>query len=159
MKVRIKKLREDAVIPTYAHDTDAGMDLTATSKSYDADGNVVYGTGLAMEIPDGYVGLIFPRSSIARKHTTLTNAVGVIDSGYRGEIMAKFKPTLHYHSGFIATGINPNNDEYKVGDRIAQIIILPYPKVEFKLSDNLDDSDRGTGGYGSTNKKKADKDK
>lgn len=159
MKVKIKKLADNAVIPAYAHNADAGLDLVATSKAYDADGNVVYGTGLAMEIPDGYVGLVFPRSSIARKHTTLTNAVGVIDSGYRGEIMAKFKPTLHYHNGFIATGINPNKDEYEVGDRIAQIIILPYPKIEFEMSDTLNDSDRGTGGYGSTNKKKTNKDK
>ena len=91
LKVKIKKLNEDAVTPTYCQDGDAGMDLVATSKSFDTDGNVVYGTGLAFEIPKGYVGLIFPRSSNAKQQLLLSNSVGVIDSGYRGEVMLKFK--------------------------------------------------------------------
>lgn len=80
MKVKIKKLNENAVIPSYSKQGDAGMDLVATSKIFDKYGNVEYGTGLAMEIPEGHVGLIFPRSSISKKDLALTNAVGVIDS-------------------------------------------------------------------------------
>lgn len=80
MKVKVKKMNEKAVIPTYAKDGDAGMDLTATSKSFDEYGNVVYGTGLAFEIPKGYVGLLFPRSSNAKTELFLTNSVGVLDS-------------------------------------------------------------------------------
>ena len=89
LKVKIKRLSDNAVIPTYAHATDAGMDLVATSKTIDEYGNVVYGTGIALEIPNGYVGLVFPRSSNSKKHLLLTNSVGVIDSGYRGEVTFK----------------------------------------------------------------------
>lgn len=137
MKVKIKKLKPNAVIPAYAHTTDAGMDLTATSIEWDSDGNVVYGTGLAFEIPEGYVGLLFPRSSNAKKDLILTNSVGVLDSGYRAEVFFKFKPIKE-------GGI------YTIGDRIGQLIILPYPKIEFEEAGELSDSDRGMGGYGST---------
>lgn len=136
MKVRIKKLDVNAVLPAYAHDTDAGMDLTAVSKTYDANGNIVYGTGLAFEIPEGYMGLLFPRSSNSKQDLRLTNSVGVIDSGYRGEVTFKFRPD------------GPHS--YEVGDRVGQIIIMPYPKIEFEEVESLSDSDRGTGGYGST---------
>lgn len=143
MKVRFKKLNEKAVMPTKAHTTDAGFDLTATSREVDEEnGNVVYGTGIAVEIPEGYVGLVFPRSSICKKDLALSNAVGVIDAGYRGEIMAKFKSTLPASEEFI--------EVYEVGDRIAQLIILPYPEVEFVEADSLSGSERGEGGYGST---------
>lgn len=80
LKVKIKKLNENAVIPAYSQYGDAGMDLTATSKSHDDNGNTCYGTGLSFEIPDGYVGLLFPRSSNAKKDLLLSNSVGVIDS-------------------------------------------------------------------------------
>ena len=80
LKVKIKKLNENAVIPTYAKYGDAGMDLVATSKYYDDNGNIVYGTGLAFEIPKGYVGLLFPRSSNSKQQLLLSNSVGVIDS-------------------------------------------------------------------------------
>ena len=96
MEVKIKKLCETAVIPSYAKPGDAGMDLVATSRIFDKYGNVEYGTGLAMEIPEGYVGLIFARSSVCKKDLALSNCVGIIDSGYRGEIKFKFKPTLAY---------------------------------------------------------------
>ena len=89
MIVKIKKLSELAVIPAYGKPGDAGMDLTCTSVELDANGNYVYRTGLAIEIPKGFVGLLFPRSSNANKSLMLTNSVGVIDSGYRGEIMFK----------------------------------------------------------------------
>lgn len=143
MEIKIKKLHEGAVIPTYAHATDAGMDLVAVTMKHDSDGNIVYGSGLAFEIPEGYVGLLFPRSSNAKKQLLLSNCVGVIDSGYRGEVMCKFKKLSHFCT---------TDQCYSVGERFAQIIILPYPKVTFVLADDLADSDRGNGGYGSTGK-------
>ena len=164
MVVKIKKVTESAVLPTKAHATDAGYDLYADSKSVDEYGNAVYGTGIAAEIPKGYVGLVFPRSSIAKKDLLLSNSVGVIDSGYRGEIMAKFKPThisanpikfwwqLCVKRGNVINidTLSIHREEYKLGERIAQLIIIPYPEVEFELATELSDSDRGTGGYGSS---------
>jgi dUTP pyrophosphatase len=139
MEVKIKKLTPNAVIPSYAKAGDAGMDLTATRMWFE-DNNVCYGTGLAFEIPEGYVGLLFPRSSNAKKDLLLSNSVGVLDSGYRGEVTFKFRQT----SG-IAT-------VYEVGDRIGQIIILPYPVIEFKEVEELSETERGDGGYGSSGK-------
>lgn len=155
LEVKIKKLYEDAVVPSYAHESDAGLDLTATSKSYDEHGNVVYGTSLAFAIPTGYVGLLFPRSSVSKKDLSLANSVGVIDSGYLGEIIFKFKCTLvlkpHYHAVNIMEGGIPHlQEEYNIGDKIGQIIIMPIPKVTLSLVDDLGDSERGTGGFGST---------
>lgn len=141
LNVKVRKLREDAVLPAKAHPTDAGFDLVATSKETDENEKVVYGTGLAFEIPEGHVGLLFPRSSISKKALFLTNSVGVIDSGYRGEVMFKFARTCPYE-GY----------DYNVGDRIGQLIIMPYPDVVFEESDTLSDSERGTGGYGSSGK-------
>lgn len=137
LNIKIKKLHKDAVIPTKAHATDAGCDLYATSCHYD-NGLIIYGTGIAVEIPEGYVGFVFPRSSIANTNLTLSNSVGVIDSGYRGEVMAKFR--------------KGGTRGYNVGDRIAQLIILPYPEVVFEEAEELSESDRGTGGYGSSGK-------
>lgn len=140
MEIKIKKLRDDAVIPTKAYPTDAGFDLTAVWSGWNNDTKVFeYGFGLSFEIPEGYVGLIFPRSSIFRKDLFLTNCVGVIDSGYRGEVTAKFKST---------TGRIP--DSYSVGERVAQMIIMPIPQVTFVEVKELSDTDRGSGGYGST---------
>ena len=150
MEVRIKKLHPDAVIPKYAKAGDAGLDLTAVTKSYDRDGNIVYGTGLAFEIPDGYVGLVFPRSSLSSLDITLSNCVGVIDSGYRGEVTAKFKPAMLFNRE--QRPIILNNRIYEVVERVAQIIIIPYPKIEFIESDELSETERGTGGYGSSGK-------
>ena len=153
MKVKIKKLYEDSILPTKAHATDAGYDLYAHSKSYDDDGNVVYGSGVAMEIPQGYVGLVFPRSSNAKKNLILSNSVGVIDSGYRGEISFKFKfapisnaQTQEQYLSFAYS------KRYEIGERIGQIIIVPYPEIEFVEVDELSDSERGDGGYGSSGK-------
>lgn len=145
MKVNVKKLDSSAVLPTYARHGDAGMDLTATSKSYDEHGNVVYGTSLAFEIPTGFVGLLFPRSSNTKKDLILGNSVGVLDSGYRGEVMFKFRPVMP-----LERDIEFGPREHNVGDRIGQIIIMPYPQVEFNLVDELSSSDRGVGGFGST---------
>lgn len=147
LKVRIKRLSENAVMPKYAKPGDAGMDLVATSRSFDEMGNVVYGTGLAFEIPEGYVGLIFPRSSLSKYDIALSNHVAVIDSGYRGEVVMKFKPT-----STIWKNMGGTNAHYNVGDRICQIIIVPYPAVEFEEVDELSETERGAGGYGSTGK-------
>ena len=138
MKVKVMKLDAGAKIPKYAKPGDAGMDLYAVSQKFDNHGNYVFGTGLAIEIPQGYVGLIFPRSSISKTAHSLRNAVGVIDSGYRGELIFKFD-------------INTiNSPVYEIGDRIGQIIILPYPKIEFEEAWELSKTERGKGGYGST---------
>lgn len=146
MKVKIKKLNSDAIIPKYAKEGDAGLDLVATSKSKDAAGNVVYGTGIALEIPKGYVGLLFPRSSISKYALDLSNAVGVIDSGYRGEVTCKFKPT----PCFSEIDLDKYLVEYNIGDKICQLIIMPYPSVELEEVAELSETERGSGGFGST---------
>ena len=134
MKVKIKKLRERAIIPKDAKPGDAGIDLSAADRSVKGIW-ITYYTGLAIEIPEGYVGLLFPRSSVYKTEQRLANSVGVIDSGYRGEIMMKF---------------NRSMKEYQVGDRIGQLIILPYPQIEFEEVKELSETNRGTGGFGST---------
>ena len=147
MKVRIKKLHKDAVIPAYAKEGDAGLDFTAVEISRDNVGNITYHTGLAVEIPQGYVGLLFPRSSISKKQQFLTNGVGVIDSSYRGEIMAKFKPVMGSYETILDLF---ESNEYEVNDRVVQLIIMPYPEIEFEEVEELSETDRGYCGYGST---------
>lgn len=146
MKVKIKKLNTEATVPSYAKSGDAGLDLTAISKRevssggfYDDTQYYEYSTGLALEIPEGYVGLVFPRSSISNTDLTLANSVGVIDSGYRGEVKLRFKATKQHKS-------------YGIGEKIAQLIILPYPMIELEEVENLSDSERGVGGFGSSDK-------
>jgi len=144
MVVKIKKLVENAKIPVYSKPGDAGMDLTTISKTIDENNNIVYGTGLAVEIPEGFVGLLFPRSSNSKTDLYLTNHVGVIDSGYRGEIMFKFRNVVSsiFTSSFVK--------DYQIGDRVGQLIIIPYPKIEFEEVEELSVTERNTGGYGST---------
>lgn len=140
MKVRVKRLSENAVIPAYANPGDAGLDLVATYvkvEDHNKYGFFEYGTGLAIEIPEGYAGFIFPRSSISKTGMMLANAVGVIDPGYLEEIKLRFK----YISG---------TDSYNVGDRIGQLIILPTPRIEFEEVEDIGESKRG--GFGSTGK-------
>ena len=144
MKVNIKKVHPDAVIPKYAKESDAGLDLVATSIISETPSQITYGLGIALEIPEGFVGLVFPRSSIRKTRLQLSNSVGVIDSGYRGELQATFNK--------ITTTIENQKNDYKVGDRIAQIIILPYPQIQFEEADELSDTERGEGGFGSTGK-------
>lgn len=143
MKVKIKKLNDFATIPAYATDGAAGMDITAISKTYDDDGNIVYGTGLAFEIPEGYVGLLFPRSSNAKKDLLLSNSVGVIDPDYRGEVSFKFKPSYCYNK-------EDMDVVYDVGDKVGQMIIMPYPHIEWEQVNQLSETKRGKNGYGST---------
>jgi dUTP pyrophosphatase len=140
--VRFKKLHNLAVTPRYSKDGDAGMDLTITDIISETKSDVTYGFGIAIEIPKGYVGLLFPRSSIRKYDLALTNCVGVIDSGYRGEIQATFKKTSWLKG--------ESSEKYNVGERGAQIIILPYPQIEFIETDNLSETERGGGGFGSS---------
>ena len=154
MEVKIKKINPNAVIPTYAKPGDAGMDLVATSIIKDTPEQITYGMGIALEIPEGFVGLIFPRSSVRKTGLDLSNAVGVIDSGYRGELQATFNKVFggdRFYDETKNTEIT-SHDYYKVGDRIAQIMIIPYPPIEFVEADELSDSERGEGGFGSTGK-------
>jgi dUTP pyrophosphatase len=137
--VKVKKLSDNAVIPSYSKVGDAGMDLTITSIKENTTFDVSYGFGISMEIPKNFVGLVFPRSSVRNQDLILSNCVGVIDSGYRGELQATFKKTQGLDS-----------IKYKVGDRGAQIIILPYPQIKMVESDELSDTERGSGGFGST---------
>lgn len=141
MKVKVKKLHTDAVIPTYAREGDAGLDLTAISEEIKDNGTVVYGTGLAFEIPKGYVGLLFPRSSSYKKDLRLSNSVGVVDSSYRGEVKLIYKTTKLW-----------TNKLFDVGERVGQIVIVKHPYIELVESENLSDTERGEGGFGSTGK-------
>lgn len=160
MLVKIKKLVPNAVIPTYAKPGDAGMDLIAVSVN-DSINYIEYGTGLAIEIPEGYVGLIFPRSSNSKKDLLLCNSVGVIDSGYRGEIKLRYKKIMNpsEEKTNILQNIFTNSstliyeiERYNVGDKVGQIMILPIPFVEFTEVSELSQTDRGDGGFGSTGK-------
>jgi dUTP pyrophosphatase len=137
--VKVKKLDSNAVVPSYSKVGDAGMDLTITKEIENTSFSVSYGFGIAMEIPKGYVGLVFPRSSVRNQDLILSNCVGVIDSGYRGELQATFKKTQGLDS-----------IKYKVGERGAQIIILPYPTIYMTEVPELSDTERGSGGFGST---------
>ena len=141
MRVKIKKIHPDAIIPKYAKKSDAGLDLVATSIKENTSFQITYGLGIALEIPEGFVGLVFPRSSIRNTELTLSNSVGVIDSGYRGELQA----TFNKHNGL-------DSISYKVGERICQIMIIPHPSIEFEEADELSDSERGVGGFGSSGK-------
>lgn len=148
--MKIKRLHPDAVIPKKAHASDAGFDLVAVSREFTADGTATYGTGLAFEIPEGHVGLLFPRSSICKKDQSLTNSVGVLDAGYRNEVFFKFRPTLMYDDDPDCTNIPLYHRAYEVGERIGQLIIIPIPSVEFEEAETLGESDRGLGGFGSS---------
>lgn len=143
MKVKVKKLDPNAVIPTYAHpNEDAGLDLTAIQITYNKQYDYYeYHTGLAFEIPTGYVGLVYPRSSNRKTDCYMPNSVGVIDSGYRNEVLVTFKDKDMTHA------IEP---PYNVGERMAQLIIMPYPQIELEETDELSESSRGEGGHGST---------
>ena len=141
MNIQIKKLHENAIIPSYSKLGDAGLDLTAISvKTVDKSsyGYIEYDTGLAIEIPNGFVGLIYPRSSISNTGLFLANAVGVIDSNYRGPIKCRFKAI-------------PNTVIYAVGDRVAQLIIQPIQQITFEEVSELSDTNRGDLGFGSSN--------
>ena len=141
MNIKIKRLHPDATIPSYAKAGDACVDLKAVSVTENTEYDYIeYGLGISVEIPNGYVGLIFPRSSVTNHYLMLKNAVGVVDSGYRGELKARFQSMF--------PGMNEN--VYVVGDRVCQLMILPVPVIEFEEVGELAESERGIGGYGSS---------
>jgi dUTP pyrophosphatase len=142
LNVKIKLIDPEAKLPSYSNDGDGCVDLHCTSYEINEQTNqITYKTGIALEIPPNYVGLVFPRSSIRRTRLSLSNSVGVIDSGYRGEIIATFNMTN-----------STDTTIYEKGERICQLMILPYPKINFIPTDDLSDTSRGTGGFGSTGK-------
>lgn len=145
MKVAIKKLHPDAVLPTYGSEFSAGADLYALLEGelvFQPGETKLVKTGLAMEIPEGYAGLIYARSGLASKRGLApANKVGVVDSDYRGEVMV----ALHNHST-IEQRIAPK-------ERIAQLVIAPFLKAEFSVCEELSDTARGEGGFGSTGSK------
>lgn len=142
MKLCFKKLDPRATVPTYGSDLAAGADLRAVLDApvtIKPNESVLIHTGIAVAIPVGYVGLVYARSGIACKRGLApSNKVGVIDADYRGEIMV----SLHNHSTTEQT-IDPD-------ERIAQMVITPFIHCEYEEADNLDDTERGTGGFGST---------
>ena len=142
MKVNFKKLVPEAQKPKFGKPGDAGADLVATSIETLGNHQLVYGTGLAVEIPEGMVGLVFPRSSVRNYDLFMSNSVGVIDSGYRGEIMVTFNVK------------NPSGIQeiYTEGDRIAQLVIVPVPLIQYSEVEELSETSRGEGGHGSTGK-------
>lgn len=157
MQIKVKLLADNAILPLKAHKSDAGFDLYATSRTFDEQGNAVYGTGIAMEIPYGFVGLVFPRSSISKYDLALSNAVGVIDSGFRGEITLKFRPNLSFQTengeeNEYYSNIGQKNNLYNIGERIGQLLIFPLPQIELETVSALSPSERGEGGYGSSGK-------
>lgn len=142
--IKVKRFSPKAVIPSYAKPGDAGMDLTATKVEY-LPGYVNVEFDIGFEIPPGFVGLMFPRSSVYKTGFSMSNCVGVIDSGYRGAVSAKFYYNSVEHAGIFA-------QDFKEGDRAAQIIFVPIPFTVLKEVDELAESERGTGGFGSTGK-------
>ena len=145
VNVRYIKLNEFAKEPQYANDYAAGADLYSASNeqiTIKPSETVLVGTGIAAEIPEGYVGLVFARSGLAtKKGLAPANKVGVIDSDYRGEI----KVSLHNHSD--------KTETIDAGERIAQLVVVPFVHASFELSSSLSETDRGSGGFGSTGNK------
>ena len=145
MQVKVKKLRPDATLPKHGSTAAAGYDLYAAPEGGQPvdiapHGTAMIGTGLAFAIPAGHFGGVFARSGLASKQGLRpANCVGVIDCGYIGEVTVKFRQHLFAKP-------------YDNGDRVAQMIIMPYPHIDFVEVDELSESDRGEGGYGSTGK-------
>ena len=145
MKVSFKKLSPNAITPSYAKDGDAGMDISAITYTINKEHSFIeYHTGIAFEIPKGHVGLLFPRSSVSKTDLRLANCVGVVDSGYRGEITFRYK----FEKGSYFASLK----RFEEGDRIGQLVIMPYPEIELKEEETLTRSARGVGAYGSTGK-------
>lgn len=143
VKLNVKRLTETAKIPTYAHDGDACFDIYSDGIHQLAQNWSTHRTGLKFEIPKGYAMMIYSRSGMGFKdNTRLANCVGVVDSGYVGEVMVK----LTRDDGCI------HALEYKRGDRIAQAMLIPVPVVEFEEVDDVEDTERGDGGFGSSGK-------
>lgn len=140
MKVKFKKLGSFSKVPTKAHLNDAGFDFYSSSFGTDFNGYIEYETGIALEIPKNHVGLMFPRSSISNFNLSLSNSVGIIDENYRGTIKFRFYK------------LSNEKLPYELGDRIGQLLIIPYPQIELEEVSELSNSERGTGGFGSSGK-------
>lgn len=138
MNLNFKKLSSKAVTPTRANIGDAGLDITATSILDSKDNQIIFGTDLAFEIPEGYVGLLFPRSSIRKTGLALANSVGVIDSTYRGEIQVTFN------------WVNEYKPEYKIGEKVAQLVIVPFVETILNEVEDISNTIRGDKGHGSS---------
>ena len=145
MKVKVKILDKniETTLPKYSRDGDCALDLVATSVSESFD-FIEYGTNIAIKIPEGYVGIIAPRSSISKYDLSLCNSIGVIDQNYVGELKLRFKPNKDYSErrGFPIY--------YNIGDRIGQLLIVPIPKIELDLVEDLGETNRGSNGFGSS---------
>lgn len=169
MEINYQILNDEAVEPAYASDGDVGLDLIATSYKYsDKYHYHEYGTGIAIEIPLGYGGFLFPRSSVSKTDLSLANCVGVVDPGYRGEIKLRFKDSysiedVEFNADVRMANEWPEDDEmhvdittdystteYEVGDKIAQLIIMPCPRIKLIKKDKLSKTIRGDKGFGST---------
>ena len=134
-----KKTHPDAIKPRYSLTGDGCLDLWAVSREEDNNGNIVFNTGIAIEIPEGFVGLLFPRSSVTKTEFFLGNSVGVIDSNYRGDIMLKFTKAK-----------SRGEKSYYPGDKIGQLLIIERPTVKLREVEELSETNRGQGGFGST---------
>lgn len=157
-KLKVQLLSETAKAPTKKWDADAGYDLYCSRKPYaeEVGGLDVYHTDLAVEIPEGYVGLLFPRSSVTKTVHRLANSVGVIDSNYRGEIILKYDisaiAVASASMGKKFSEAKPFKQIYDIGDRVGQLVIVPYSNLEVEVVEKLSDTTRGSGGFGSTGK-------
>ncbi len=140
MTLRFKKIHPDAVLPSYAHEGDAGMDVRSVEDAEIAPGSrALVHTGLVMILPRGYEAQVRPRSGLALKHgVTVLNTPGTIDEGYRGEV------------GVILANFGDAPFVVKKGDRIAQVVVAPVTRAEIVETDEVDGTERGGGGFGST---------
>jgi dUTP pyrophosphatase len=165
MEINYKKINEKAKAPYKKIDIDAGFDLYATSINK-TNKYIEYGTGLVFEIPEGYVGLLFPRSSVTKEDLMLKNAVGVVDASYRGEVKFRYINAVHdlvqynvqydeymTNEQIKLTSVDRYLDHYEIGDRCGQIIFMEIPKIKLIEATELSDTERGTGGYGHSGKK------
>lgn len=140
MILKIKKLSENAVIPKQATSGSAGFDIVATEVSYNG-GYIEFKTGLSFELPEGTAGLLMPRSSISKTPLFLSNSVGLLDRDFTGQVTFRFK---------LLPQASHEDSIYQVGDRIGQLVIIPIPKIEIQEVEELTETSRGNGGYGST---------
>ncbi len=154
MKISYKKLHENAVLPKHAKKGDGAVDLYATSvrvETHEAPGEsyyfIEYGTGLAVEIPKGYAGLLLPRSSSSKTSLIMANSIGLVDSSYRGEIKVRYRLDSVGYKDLMETG---KANVYQIGQAVAQLMIVPYVTQQTVFVDTLSSTDRGDGGFGST---------
>lgn len=152
MIIKVKKSNSTIPTPKYSIEGDAGLDLTAIQILKSDYKSVIYDTGLAFEIRDGYIGFVFPRSSVRKYDLIMANSVGVVDSNYRGTVQVSFKRTLTGSFKYLLNLIGFRFDlkEYEHGDRVCQLIILPYPQIKLKVVEELTETKRGDNGHGST---------